>query len=127
MEIIRYHSQLKVYQKSVAVSMEIFRLTKNFPKEETYSLSDQIRQSSRSVSASIAEAFKRRIYLKSFCSKLNESEAEAAETQSWLHYALACQYLKDDEHKKMDETYSEIISMLVKMQQYPQKWSIQKP
>ena len=124
MEIIKSHRELRVYQKSFEVSMEIFRLTKGFPKEETYSLTDQIRRSSRSVSSNIAEAFRRRKYPKSFGSKLNESEAESAETQNWLDYALACNYINLDDHKKLDERYNEILGMLVKMQQSPNKWTI---
>ena len=82
MEIIRNHRELRVYQKAFNVAMRIFDISKDFPKEETYSLTDQIRRSSRSVCSNIAEAFRRRKYPKSFSTKLNKSEAESAETQN---------------------------------------------
>jgi four helix bundle protein len=81
MEEIRRHKDLRVFQLSFEAGMEIYRMTKRFPKEETYSLKDQIRRSSRSVSGNIAEAWRKRIYPKSFVSKLNDSEGEAAETK----------------------------------------------
>ena len=87
---IRSHRELNVYRLSFEAGMEIFELSRSFPKEETYSLTDQIRRSSRSVSANIAEAFRKRQYPKSFISKLNDSESEAAETQVWLDYSLSC-------------------------------------
>jgi four helix bundle protein len=93
MEIIKSHRDLRVYQKAFENAMDIFHLSKNFPKEELYSLTDQVRRSSRSVCANIAEAFRKRKYPKAFSLKLNESEAEAAETQNWLDFALECCYL----------------------------------
>jgi four helix bundle protein len=104
--------------------MEIYRLSKNFPKEETYSLIDQIRRSSRSVNSNIAESFRRRQYPKSFLSKLSESEAEAAETQNWLDFSLACQYLSPEKYQELDLEYDNIIGMLVNMQKHPEKWTI---
>lgn len=115
MEIINSHRQLKVYQKAFEKAMEIFTLSRKFPKEETYSLTDQIRRSSRSVCSNIAEAFRRRKYPKSFSSKLNESEAEAAETQNWLDFALKCGYIDEEIHQELDEAYENIIGMLVNM------------
>ena len=126
MEIINSHRELRVYKKSFEKAMDIFRETKKFPKEELYSLTDQIRRSSRSVSSNIAEAFRKRRYPKSFCSKLNESEAEAAETQNWLDFALECDYLTKETHKILDKAYEEIIGMLVNMQKSPEKWGIIK-
>ncbi|HNX67677.1 MAG TPA: four helix bundle protein [Bacteroidales bacterium] len=124
MEIIKNHRELRVYKKSFVTAMEIFTLSKTFPKEELYSLTDQIRRSSRSVSSNIAEAFRRRKYPKSFSSKLNESEAEAAETQNWLDFSLKCGYLSPEAYKDLDNAYDEIIGMLVQMQKNPEKWSI---
>lgn len=124
MELIKNHRELKVYQKAFELAMEIFKLTKEFPKEEIYSLTDQIRRSSRSVRSNIAEAFRRRKYPKSFSSKLNESEAEAAETQNWLDFSLKCGYIKSEIHLKLDKEYDNIIGMLVNMQKHPEKWSI---
>ena len=124
MEIIKSHRELRVYIKSFEKAMEIFAFSKTFPREELYSLTDQIRRSSRSVSSNIAEAFRRRKYPKSFASKLNESEAEAAETQNWLDFALSCEYVQPEIHKELDTAYDEIIGMLVMMQKHPEKWSI---
>jgi four helix bundle protein len=124
MELIKSHRELKVYQKAFGTAMEIYRLSKHFPKKETYSLIDQIRRSSRSVNSNIAEAFRRRQYPKSFLSKLSESEAEAAETQNWLDFSLACQYLSAKKHQILDVEYDNIIGMLVNMQKHPEKWTI---
>jgi four helix bundle protein len=93
MVLIRKHTDLKVFQLSFEAGMEVFHLTKKFPKEETYSLTDQIRRSARSVSGNLAEAFRKRKYPKSFIAKLCDAEGEAAETMVWLDYALAAQYL----------------------------------
>ena len=123
MEYINNHKELKVYQNAFNVSMNIYELTKGFPKEEIYSLTDQIRRSSRSVCSNIAEAFRRRKYPKSFSSKLNESEAEAAETQNWLDFALKCGFITKDAHQKLYISYNKIIAMLINMQRAPEKWS----
>ncbi len=124
MEIVRSHRELKVYQQSFESAMSIYFLSQEFPKEEIYSLTDQIRRSSRSVSSNISEAFRRRKYPKSFANKLNESEAEAAETQNWLDFALKCGYMTDETHKHLNNEYENIIGMLVNMQRFPEKWSI---
>jgi four helix bundle protein len=105
-------------------AMKIYQLSRTFPKEETYSLTDQIRRSSRPVCSNIAEAFRRRRYPKSFSSKLNESEAEAAETQNWLSFASECKYISDESYKTIDSEYEFIIGMLVNMQRHPEKWGI---
>jgi four helix bundle protein len=123
MEKITTHHQLNVYKQAFEAARNIYRLTKTFPKEETYSLTDQIRRSSRSVCANIAEAFRRRKYPKSFSNKLNESEAEGAETQNWLDFALDCEYISEETHKQIDLEYDNIIGMLVNMQRHPEKWT----
>jgi four helix bundle protein len=87
------YQELLAYKKSIELAMSIFEVSKSFPKEETYALTDQIRRSSRSVSANISEAYRKRRYEKHFLSKLSDSDAENAETQTWLEYALACNYL----------------------------------
>jgi four helix bundle protein len=120
---IKTHRELKVYRLSFEVGMEIFELSKNFPKEETYSLTDQMRRSSRSVSANIAEAFRKRRYPKSFVSKLSDSESEASETQVWLDYALACKYINKEDYKSLNQKYENIIGMLVNMSNHPEKWA----
>jgi four helix bundle protein len=111
-----------VYQRSFDVAMSVFRLTKVFPKEERYSLTDQIRRSSRSVSANITEAWRKRRYEAAFVSKLNDAETEAAETQTWLQYAVECEYLDRSEAATLYREYDEIIAMLVAMIREPKKW-----
>jgi four helix bundle protein len=88
MDKIKTHRDLNVFKLSFEAGMEVFEITKEFPKDEMYSLTDQIRRSSRSVSGNIAEAFRKRKYPKSFVAKLSDSEGEAAETQVWLDYAI---------------------------------------
>ncbi|MBN1927311.1 MAG: four helix bundle protein [Prolixibacteraceae bacterium] len=124
MEKFKSHRNPKVYQVAFETAMEIYNLSKKFPKEETYSLTDQIRRSSRSVCANISEAFRRRKYPKSFSNKLNESEAEAAETQNWLDFSLACNYISKEQYSSLDLQYENILGMLVNMQKSPEKWSI---
>jgi len=122
---LRYHWDLEVYRDSVDVAMQIFHATKAFPKEETYSLTDQIRRSSRSVSSAIAEGWRRRKYEKVFVNKLNESESEAAETQAWLEYAVKCGYMKRELGKELHGIYDNIIGKLVTMGNNPTPWLLQ--
>lgn len=122
MEKIRKHTDLRVYQLSFEAGMEVFHLTKKFPKEERYSLTDQIRRSSRSVSGNIAEAWRKRRYPKSFVAKLSDSDGEAAETQVWLDYALACKYIEKDKHDNLYDKYDHIIAMLTNMMNKPEQW-----
>jgi four helix bundle protein len=123
MEKIRTHKDLKVFQLSFEAGMMIFHTSKKFPKEEMYSLTDQIRRSSRSVSGNIAEAFRKRKYPKAFVSKLTDVEGEAAETQVWLDYALECSYIEKETHADLFDKYDHIISMLVNMSTKPENWS----
>lgn len=121
---IRTHKDLDVYQLSFEAGMKIFELSKNFPTEERYSLTDQIRRASRSVSVNIAEAWRFRRYPKSFISKLSTSEGEAAEVQVWLDFALACEYIQPELNKELFSKYDNIIGKLVNMIRSPEKWSI---
>jgi four helix bundle protein len=121
---IKTHKDLEVYKLAFEAAMEIFELSKSFPKEERYSLTDQIRKSSRSVAANIAEAFRKRRYPKSFVSKLSDSEGEAAETQVWIDFALECKYIDNEIHEKLFDKYDHLISMLVNMIKQPEKWSV---
>lgn len=116
------HQDLEVYKKAFDAAMQIFELSKGFPKEETYSLTDQIRRSSRSVLANMAEAWRKRRYEAAFASKLNDAEAEAAETQTWLEFAVRCKYLSRDVGKVLFKTYDEVISMLVVMINNSSSW-----
>ncbi|HAP95812.1 four helix bundle protein [Epilithonimonas hominis] len=122
MSTIKFHQDLKVFQKSFDVAMQIFELSKTFPKEETYSLKDQIRRSSRSVSANISEAWGRRKYEKSFVAKLTDSEGEARETQTWLQFSLACNYINEEQFSNLNNQYNEVIGMLVTMMNQSNKW-----
>ena len=123
MERIKTHRGLKVYQLSFEAEMEIFVMTKSFPKNETYSLTDQVRRSSRSVSGNLAEAFRKRRYPKAFVAKLSDSEGEAAETQVWLDYALGCNYIDKKVHSILNDKYDHIIAMIVSMSNKPENWS----
>lgn len=120
---IRTHKDLEVYQLAFNAAMRIFKISKTFPKEETFSLTDQIRRSSRSVCSNQAEAFRKRRYPKSFVSKLSDSESEAAETQTWLDFSLSCSYITESEHQELYETYENIIGKLVNMSLKPDNWS----
>jgi len=119
---IRSHTELDVYKLAFKIAMIIFELSKNFPIEERYSLTDQIRRSSRSVCANLAEAFRKRKYPKSFVSKLSDCEGEAAETQVWLDFAFSCGYIKKDKFKELFKEYENILGKLVNMSLQPEKW-----
>jgi four helix bundle protein len=92
------YKDLIAYKKGFSLAMEIFKVSKSFPKEETYSLTDQIRRSSRSVCANIAEAYRKRRYVKHFISKLTDSDGENSETSTWLDFALECEYITKETH-----------------------------
>jgi four helix bundle protein len=121
---IQRHTELEVYKKAFDAAMLIFQESKKFPREETYSLTDQIRRSSRSVCANIAEAWRKRRYKAAFISKLSDAESEAAETQVWIEFAVKCGYLLRDRGTPLYETYDEILRMLVAMINRPQSWII---
>ena len=119
---ITHHWQLDVYKLSVTAPMRIFEYTKKIPKEELYSLTDQVRRSSRSVSGLIAEGWRRRRYEAAFCDKLNGAEAEAAETQSWIEYSVRCGYLLRKDGRELHREYDRLIGKLVTMQNNPEPW-----
>ena len=121
---IKTHKDLEVYQMAFEAAMRIFELTKGFPKAEVYSLVDQIRRSSRSVCANLAEAWRRRRYRAAFVSKLNDAEAEAAETQVWLEFAIKCGYLEAQVGRELYTTYDRILGKLVNMILHPEHWVI---
>jgi four helix bundle protein len=124
MSNIRSFRELKVWQRAMDSAMEVFQRTRELPAQERYSLTDQVRRSSRSVPANIAEAWRKRRYPAAFVSKLNDAEAEAAETQTHIEIAMRCGYLSADTAKALDISYEEIPSMLVVMINQPEKWSI---
>ena len=117
---------LLAYQKSFALSMKIFKISKSFPKEETYSLTDQIRRSSRSVSANIAEAYRKRDYPKHFLSKLTDSDAENSETQVQLEYSLACEYLSNEAYVAFLNDSKEIGKLINYMILNPKKFGVKE-
>jgi four helix bundle protein len=123
---IKYHWQLDVYKLSVEAAMQIFELSKLFPREETFSLTDQIRRSSRSVSGQISEGWRRRKYKAAFINKLNESEGEAAETQSWIEFSVKCKYVNRKPGEDLHNKYHIIIGQLVNMGNNPDKWILQQ-
>ena len=119
---ITRHTDLIVYQRAFSAAMTVFQLSKQFPKEETYSLTDQIRRSSRSVCANLAEAWRKRRYRAAFVAKLSDSESEGAETQVWIQFAVECGYLNADTARELYHECDEVISMLVSMIHNPEKW-----
>ena len=113
---IRHFRDLIVYEMAFAVAMHIYKLSKTFPPEEKYSLVDQIRRSSRSVCSNLAEAWRKRRYSAVFKNKITDSMMEASETQCWLEFCLACNYIDEDLFKVVDNEYEKIIAMLNSME-----------
>jgi four helix bundle protein len=123
-ERITSYRDLRVYQNAMDTAMEIYEISKKFPIEERYSLTDQIRRSSRSVCASLAEAWRKRRYKAAFIAKISDVETEASETQVWLEFALKCGYIEESINKDLDERYNHIIAQLIKIIESPDKWLI---
>lgn len=121
-KLIRTHRELNVYQMAFEVAMNIFHESRSFPIEERYSLTDQIRRSSRSVCANLAEAWRKRRYEASFLSKLSDAEAEAAETQVWLEFAFQCGYLKEKTFRDLPVALDNILGKIVSLINNPQQW-----
>jgi four helix bundle protein len=119
---ITSHKELRVYKLAFKAAMDIFEVSRGFPKEEQYALTDQMRRSSRSVCANIAEAWRKRRYRGAFIQRLSDSDTEAAETQTWLDFSLACEYLDKNQVDNLSERYDHILSMLVKMMTNPEPW-----
>jgi four helix bundle protein len=124
MEKIQSHRELRVYKMAFETAQQIFKISLKFPPVEKYALTAQVRRSSRSVAVNIAEAFRSRRYPNSFVSKLNTSECEAAETQSWIEFAQACEYIQDATMNEIYEKYEYIIGMIINMSNNPGKWKI---
>ncbi|PYS85138.1 MAG: four helix bundle protein [Acidobacteria bacterium] len=124
MEHISSYKELRVYQKAMAAAMRIFELTKHFPIEERYSLTDQIRRASRSVCSNIGEPWRKRRYPAHFVSKLSDSEGEAEETRVWLEFSWRCGYMSKSESSELDTEYDQIIGQLVRMIDRPDQWII---
>ncbi len=124
---IQSHRELDVYRLAFTKAMRIFEFSKSFPREERYSLTDQVRRSSRAVCANLAEAWRKRRYEGAFLTKLTDAEAEAAETQTWLEFAVACEYLDRNTGNDLLEAYDHILAMLVKMIGNPSPWLLPSP
>ena len=122
---ITKHQELEVYGKAFDASMTVFEVSKSFPKDEIYSLTDQIRRSSRSVCANLAEAWRKRRYEAAFVAKLCDCEAEAAETQVWIEFAAKCEYLERDKAAKLYQSYDEAIRTFVGMINHTDKWTLE--
>ena len=122
MAVIHSFKDLIVYQKAYKVSMEIFYLTQSYPREETYSLTDQIRRSSRSVTANLAESWAKRRYIKVFVNKLTDSLGEALETENWLLYSKDCGYISEENFHDLMLQYDEVRKMLISMINKPEKF-----
>jgi four helix bundle protein len=121
---IQSHKELKVWQDAMDAAMNIYAVTKSFPADEKYSLVDQMRRSSRSVAANLAEAWRKRRYEAAFKSKLNDSEAEASETQTWIEVALRCSYIDRETAENLDKKYEHILARLVNMSRDAQNWTL---
>ena len=119
---VKTHEDLEVYQIAFKMAMEIFELSKQFPVEEKYSLTDQIRRSSRSVCANLGEAWRKRRYKAAFIAKLSDCEAEAAETQVWIQFSVQCGYLNRESGREIYKKYHHIIAMIVTMINKSDSW-----
>jgi len=123
-EKIKSYKDLRVYNNAMEAAMKIFELTKTFPPEEHYSLTDQMRRASRSVCARIGEAWRKRINPAAFTARLNDSESVACESQVWVEFARKCGYLKDEVCNELDSAYDQILGQLFKMIKESDKWTI---
>jgi four helix bundle protein len=120
--VIGHFRELRVYRQAFDAAMCIYELSKIWPKEERYSLTDQLRRSSRSVCGNVAEAWRKRRYTAHFISKLSDADAEAGESQAWLDFALRCGYLSPEDHVDLNQRYEIICGGLVRMMTEPEKW-----
>lgn len=120
----RSHRDLKIYQRAFGLAMKLFELSKDLPPEERYSITDQVRRSSRSVCANIAEAWRKRRYSAAFISKLNDAETEAGETQVWIEFMATCHYLPEDVAQGLIQDYEALIKSILGVIDNADKWVI---
>jgi four helix bundle protein len=125
-KLVKSHRDLEVYRLAFDSAMKVFEVSKTFPKEERYSLTDQIRRSSRSVCANLAEAWRKRRYEAAFALKLNDSEAEAAETQTWIEFAVECEYLDKETARELYRTYNLTLGKIVSIISRPTPWLMRR-
>lgn len=114
--------ELIAYKKSFDLSMKIYHLSKSFPQEEKYSLTDQVRRSSRSVCANLAEAYRKRRYINHFISKLTDCDAENSETNVWLEFALQCDYISQQQYIELSEGNQEVGKLINYMINNPERF-----
>jgi four helix bundle protein len=126
-EAVKNHRDLEVYQVAFEATMQIFEASKRFPVEERYSLTDQMRRSSRSVCANLAEAWRKRRYKAAFIAKLSDAEAEAAETQTWIEFAVKCHYLEPEVGRDIYRTYDQILGQIVNLIKNSASWILPSP
>jgi four helix bundle protein len=122
MAYVAHFKELRVYKLAFAAAMEIYEASKKWPPEERFSLTDQVRRSSRSVCGNIAEVWRKRRYPAHFTSKLSDADGEVAETENWLDFALACGYMAPDQHHRLWETYEQVTRGLVRMITHSDAW-----
>lgn len=120
--MVIHFRELRVYQTAFRASMQIFELSKKWPLEERYSLTDQVRRSSRAICANIAEAWGKRRYPSHFISKLTDADAEALETQNWLAFAFSGNYLQQNQQSELNRQFEEISRDLIGMMNHPESW-----
>ena len=125
-KLVRHFRELEVYQNAIALSMRVFRISKTFPREELYSLTDQFRRSSRSVCANVAEAWRKRRYKAAFISKLSDAETEATETQVWCEIAYLCEYIDKKTFLELDDACDHIVSQLVRIAEGAEHWTLKQ-
>ncbi|WP_029633670.1 four helix bundle protein [[Scytonema hofmanni] UTEX B 1581] len=125
-KIIKDHKDLVVYKMAFDSAMKIFEISKQFPVEERYSLTDQIRRSSRSICANFAEGWRKRRYQAAFVAKLSDCEAESAETQTWIEFAVKCNYMDVEIGRELYGTYNQVLSGLVHIINNPSPWLIKR-
>ena len=121
---IRSFKELRVWQNAIDLAMRVYQITKNFPPDEKYSLTDPFRRASRSTASNLAEAWRKRPYPAAFVSKLNDSESEAAETQTWTEFARRCGYIDEKLALELDNRCEEILGQLVNMASRPDEWTL---
>jgi four helix bundle protein len=119
---LRHFRELEVYQRAFQADMRIFKITKTFPHEERYALVDQMRRASRSVCSNLAEGCRKRQYIAMFRNKITDSLQEASETQCWLEFSLACQYISQQTFLELDDEYEQIMAMLNSMERNAEKF-----
>ena len=123
---ITSHRDLEVWQEAMDLALQVFVLTKQFPAEERYSLTDQLRRAARSVAANLAEAWRKRRYAAAFVAKLNDAEGEAAETQTHIEIAHRCGYIPAAAMKNLDSRYETLLARIVTMSAHPEKWTLSR-